>query len=703
MKLLDLNITNFGALGEKVKIDFTRYNESDKILIIGENQDAAGADSNGAGKSTLLNAISWAVFGRTPNDVSADDVIRRNTNKCSITLRLLDESDNEIVIKRERKSSSGHAVQWFLNGDSQTQRTLQQTQKTLLNYFGILENNTEYYADFLNTTYFSIEAVKAFAGKRSTSKQRMDLISRFLNLEILDKCGSKAKIYLNNHKSELNTVNGQIEFLDSKLSEGVNPDQLYSDNEANKVEIKQYQADNKKLKKEVVTLEKVSELHEQLEDMSASIERTNADLSTIVEVYSKQVEDLQNKLANQANIKGEIEKLEQLSTEKADALKDKDLDKYKEWLNDGRIILARKKDKIENLETQLQNHLKCPGCDIELMLDNGGLIQFDKTSLNASIKKEKAEHTKKVKAFHKKEKEFTTLSQLESELNETDLSIKDYYKQLNELHAIPEKIKKIQLDSDTKTQKSQAYLKELEKKKLKVNLKIRKFGSLDINLLRDMKNTIEVNSDNIDELKDSIARNEVMLTAYEADLKSLQQLNDKAKEIAEAMGDYKYWVDGFPAIRRWMIESFLPSFEEQTNSYLNRMEVGMRVRFDTLKEKKSKRGQFKEEFDLSIIDENNERRDLETYSGGESKRIGICVGFALRELTLTKGYSNFNFLLMDEVIDSLDETGIGEFFNLLNSVTGMKLLITHNSDLKSRFGNVIKVIKQEGKSSIDQT
>jgi DNA repair exonuclease SbcCD ATPase subunit len=58
---------------------------------------------------------------------------------------------------------------------------------------------------------------------------------------------------------------------------------------------------------------------------------------------------------------------------------------------------------------------------------------------------------------------------------------------------------------------------------------------------------------------------------------------------------------------------------------------------------------------------------------------------------------------MDEVIDSLDETGIGEFFNLLNSVTGMKLLITHNSDLKSRFGNVIKVIKQEGKSSIDQT
>ena len=50
-----------------------------------------------------------------------------------------------------------------------------------------------------------------------------------------------------------------------------------------------------------------------------------------------------------------------------------------------------------------------------------------------------------------------------------------------------------------------------------------------------MKNTVDINSKNIEELKDSIARNEVMLSAYEADLKSLQKLNDKAKEVAEAM------------------------------------------------------------------------------------------------------------------------------------------------------------------------
>ena len=34
VKLLDLNITNFGALGKNVKVDFTGYTNNDKILIL---------------------------------------------------------------------------------------------------------------------------------------------------------------------------------------------------------------------------------------------------------------------------------------------------------------------------------------------------------------------------------------------------------------------------------------------------------------------------------------------------------------------------------------------------------------------------------------------------------------------------------------------------------------------------------------------
>ena len=58
---------------------------------------------------------------------------------------------------------------------------------------------------------------------------------------------------------------------------------------------------------------------------------------------------------------------------------------------------------------------------------------------------------------------------------------------------------------------------------------------------------------------------------------------------------------------------------------------------------------------------------------------------------------------MDEVIDSLDETGISEFFGLMREVSGMKFLITHNTDLKTRFSNVIKIIKDGGLSTVAQS
>ena len=703
MRLLDVNISNFGAFGEGVKVDFTRYDPADKVLIIGENNDAAGADSNGAGKSTLLNAISWGVFGRTPNDVSAGDVIRRGMGSCEVNLRLLDEEDNEIIINRKRQKKGGHEIKWFLNGESKTQRTLNQTQKTLLNYFGILENNTEYYNDFLNTTYFSIEAVKAFAGKRSSSRDRMSLIARFLNLEILDKCLSKAKVYKNNVTASLKTVQGQVEFVSNKLDQGFNLVQLQSDTEEAKVKIKQYQVENKKLEKQVEVLEQLSDFIERLEDIKFNLNKAKDDHETISKVYEEQINDLEDKLQNQAKIKQDIEEQENILIEESALLKDKNINKYEQWLSQANIKIAQSIEKQESLQKQLDNHLSCPGCKQELMVEENNLTLFHKATIQASIEKLKDRRGEREKLVKTKKAEYKELTALIAANAERELKVKYLYKQLANTAEIPDKIKRIKLQIKDQNSKSLAYSKSLEKNKLSIELKIRKYQQYDVEIIQDVKNTIEINQKNIEESRDSIARNKTMIESYYSDKEQLDLMVTKENELLGEVSNYHFWVEGFPSIRRWMIESFLPSFEEQTNSFLNNLEVGMRVRFDTLKEKKSKQNEFKEEFDLSIIDENNEKRDLETYSQGESKRIGVCVGFALRELTLNKGYSNFNFLLMDEVIDSLDETGIGEFMNLLNNITGMKLLITHNSDLKSRFGNVIRVTKTEGISDIIQS
>ena len=702
MRIRNINITNFGAFGEDITIDFDRYDPNDKILIIGENNDAAGADSNGAGKSTFLNAISWAIFGRTPNNVDSDDVIRRGTNVVRVRLGMVDSEKREIQIVRERQLKGKHELQWFVDGESQTQRTMKQTQLSILNYFGILENNTEYFSDFLNTTYFSVDAVKAFAGKKSTSKDRMDLISRFLNLEILEKSTSKSKIYANRLKSDLKVIQGKIEFLKNKLDEGFNKEQIDSDIQEYKSSKKQLQADLKKLKKQHEAASNYEEIKGQIVDVDGHIEHYNNELATIVKIYKEQIQDLENKLSNSSAIKEKIQKLQEQSMAKADALKDKDLNKFTDWLEKGKIKKNNLTTELNQLSSQLQEPQYCPDCNTELMVENGIIKSYDSKGIEAKQATINTELNKINSLLKDKQNDYNELKQQQDDLLTIQNDIKINYQLLEGVQDIPDKIKGLNAKITAKEADNKIQVKELSKKKLGLELKIRTFNIDEDLTTYDIERGMDVANKKLSDITDEVARLKAQLDSRAQDQQALDTMVKEETGFIDNIANYTYWVEGFPAIRRWMIEAFLPTFEQQTNGYLNKMEVGMRTRFDTLTEKKSGKGQFKEAFDLSIIDENNEKRDLETYSSGEAKRIGVCVGFALRELTLSKGYSNFNFLMMDEVIDSLDETGIGEFFNLLQSITGMKLLITHNTDLKTRFANTITIRKQDGVSTVIQ-
>jgi len=702
MRIRNINITNFGAFGEDITIDFDRYDPNDKILIIGENNDAAGADSNGAGKSTFLNAISWAIFGRTPNNVDSDDVIRRGTNVVRVRLGMVDSEKREIQIVRERQLKGKHELQWFVDGESQTQRTMKQTQLSILNYFGILENNTEYFSDFLNTTYFSVDAVKAFAGKKSTSKDRMDLISRFLNLEILEKSTSKSKIYANRLKSDLKVIQGKIEFLKNKLDEGFNKEQIDSDIQEYESSKKQLQADLKKLKKQHEAASNYEEIKGQIVDVDGHIEHYNNELATIVKIYKEQIQDLENKLSNSSAIKEKIQKLQEQSMAKADALKDKDLNKFTDWLEKGKIKKNNLTNELNQLRSQLQKPQYCPDCNTELMVEDGIIKSYDSKGIEAKQATINTELNKINSLLEDKQNDYNELKQQQDDLLTIQNDIKINYQLLEGVQDIPDKIKGLNAKITAKEADNKIQVKELSKKKLGLELKIRTFNIDEDLTTYDIERGMDVANKKLSDITDEVARLKAQLDSRAQDQQALDTMVKEETGFIDNIANYTYWVEGFPAIRRWMIEAFLPTFEQQTNGYLNKMEVGMRTRFDTLTEKKSGKGQFKEAFDLSIIDENNEKRDLETYSSGEAKRIGVCVGFALRELTLSKGYSNFNFLMMDEVIDSLDETGIGEFFNLLQSITGMKLLITHNTDLKTRFANTITIRKQDGVSTVIQ-
>lgn len=91
-------------------------------------------------------------------------------------------------------------------------------------------------------------------------------------------------------------------------------------------------------------------------------------------------------------------------------------------------------------------------------------------------------------------------------------------------------------------------------------------------------------------------------------------------------------------------------------------------------------------------------RTYESCSSGEAKRIDICVLFAFLEIMSTMNV-NSNFVVLDEVFDALDESGLEKLIELLYTVKIPNLfVITHNNSLKSYFNEVI-VIKNENNES----
>ena len=704
MRLLDIEITNFGPYAENQRIDFSIYNENDNVLIVGDNKDTPGADSNGAGKSSFLNAMSWALYGDVPNKISTDDVIRRgdDVDYCQVKFHLKGDNDEDILIDRKRTKAGKHKLAFFVDGEDESRRTTTQTQKALLNHLGILENNKEYFNDFLNTTYFSIDMVKSFAGKEAGSKDRMDLIGRFLRLELIDKAASRAKVRSNQLESDLQIKEGQIEFLSNKLNEDFDLQKIDSEITELETSVKALRIDNKDLEKEIKTLESIKGIQEQIEDKKATITRAQENNKSLIESYQSQIKDLKARFEKRQSLKKEIEKQEDdLKVLKA-KLSKKSLDEFESHYRNGQVTLTQVSSKIQNYTNQIEHSLICPSCDEHLMLSGDELSTFDLDKLKKE-KEELVERKSKIKAkLDEFKKKYDAEKQLHTQIDSLSSTIQNNYKRYTDLESVPEKIEELENKIEDKQESHKEYIESIKGQITKLEFKISKYGDFDLNLIEDYKTTLETNQENIEKFNKEITRLESQIESHKEDQKQLKKLKGESKEIRAELSKYQFWVKGFPQIKRWVIENFLPSFEHQANHYLSKMEVGMRVQFNTMKEKKSSKGEYKDQFDITIIDENQNKRDLETYSQGESKRIGVCVGFSLRELTLNKGYSSFNFLMMDEIIDSLDETGIGEFFNLLQIISGLKLLISHNSDLKSRFKHTIKAVKENGKTYIIQ-
>ena len=96
--------------------------------------------------------------------------------------------------------------------------------------------------------------------------------------------------------------------------------------------------------------------------------------------------------------------------------------------------------------------------------------------------------------------------------------------------------------------------------------------------------------------------------------------------------------------------------------------------------------------------------DFDNLSGGEGRRVDLLIQLALRDLAINQSGFYCNLLVMDEVFDYLDDTGINNFMLMLDKETAFSeslMVITHRTGVEIPVAQRIIVTKQKnGVSSV---
>lgn len=726
MIIKELVINNLYRYGMGVNCVFKK----DKILISGINHDEPGCDSNGSGKSSIPNICAWAIFGNSFTEhfqkEGVKEIIRRGCEHGSAKLTMSDDRGNVLIIDRGTGAKKKHNyLKINYNSKEIEGTTVTKGQEELLNLLNISSASKpkEIITDFLNTTYFSTSTVKGFIAKETTSKERFEIIERFLGLKRYSKASEIAREKKKEILSKIESDLEEIRHKEDQLSQ-LNIDGYEMKIEDCQSDIEEKQQNIGQLKETLEGEFQRTNLISQIQGLENHInnkkesasthyktlksnydqnEITIKELNSQIQEWHQQSQDLQKLYEKTKEAQISVGYL----TEKKEEIADK--------IKDVNIHISSANQEISGINNQIQNHLKCPDCGADVMYYNNSLHHIDIEKLREMIcsKNKDIQENQNVLSILKRSE-----SEIDDSLNENQKKAQEYQTKKAVLGSKPnpdqlqsqildlqKKNEGIKSDSDSFIAEEKRGLKILDQQLSDTKKNLADLGESTVDS-RDIQEQINGLERDVSQLHIQIGQYQQQIQSVkdiEKELKRLRQKTNSEKKRADEMA---FWETGFKEIKVQIIDEFLPAFEDAVNKNLQILKVGMQVDFNTKKKKSSvskkdiqNKNTTKEEFAVKILMGKDES-PLNVMSQGERGRVGMCVGFGLRELTTEKGNNIFNFLFIDEIADSLDSTGLTELINLLDDIDGQKFVISHNDELKNYFDSTVTAVRRDGVSTI---
>lgn len=378
---------------------------------------------------------------------------------------------------------------------------------------------------------------------------------------------------------------------------------------------------------------------------------------------------------------------------------------------------------IRQLNNQLHGAIVCPKCQYEFFLGGGlsvnavkGEIAAKKRvlertnyqiqTLNGDLQKHKNEQVtfENEKKGIEKEIEIRSnkLSELVKEFRDASAGVNDAS---DKLHNSERVIKRLQDDIDAEQGRINGLMKQMFSEALDIidntitrgerYVKTLEEGNIAINAsIESFEKTMkEVGNSSQDDLISSLNNSKA---EYE---KALENANKKLETAQKAYDKFVVQENYFVDFRSYLANKKVEAIAGITNHFLEL--IGSDLRVEMLGYKKLKSGKVRDKITVNLLRNGVDCGSYAKFSGGERARVNLASILGLQKLTnnsAPKG-KGLDLLILDEILEASDTTGIESSCKALNKLRATSLLVTQNP-ISDNDGNTIVVVKENGYSTI---
>jgi len=642
MEFKTLQIENFLTIGE-AKLSLSQQG---LVLVQGENDDDASANSNGAGKSSIADALCWVLYGKTARNVSGDAVINITKKKGTRVAVAIEEDGAIYVIQRHRKHSKGkNRLLVFKREGGRTEELTLGTDKL-----------TQAIVERIVGCSYEVFTAAVYAGQDAmpdlpsmTDKMLKSLIEEAAGITRLQDAYDNARGRLKDVENSLNTANITLQGVKGKL-------ESEKANEANLIQTEQswITAKDRRLS------EADDKIRRQEDEIDGVVSAIKTPLQDQIADLEAQIADVESRIAG-SNAERDRERGLQSKVSSANSK----LTASKSALTTIANSVRTSRGAIEDIQSRVgQACGECGKLYEDADIEKAKALAIDE--LNQQIEKlkeckEQADNDgRQLESVSKELSEFqstmTDISSSQSLLNDLRAQLKLVIQKQNEIANMHSQLQRLQNEREAILKETNPYMELIEKSKKGQAAAEKEFEDL---------------AKDIESIEESLA------------------VHKDATSLFSPAG-----------VRAHILDTVTPYLNQRTSAYLGTLSDGnLTAEWSTIGYTTT--GDAREKFNIAV----SNGTGADTFaglSGGEKRKVRLACAMALQDLVASRAVKPINLFVADEIDHALDVSGMERLMGILDEKAkqrGTVLVISHN-DLADWCRQIATVKKQNGVASV---